>query len=262
MINKNFIAYGAAFRKYAFLLGTVPALLTCFPPLYGAESKSITVDQQISNAVTQKLMPVIQQEAQMRYGKKIEVALNLSMPQNVAQSAPCPRAPVVTPPERGHVNLNRLQVEVRCEAPQAWNTLVMVKPEVLIPVVVAERTLERGETVDREALQLKTINIAQQRGPWLRSISEAVGFTVKRRIAQGMPLMRGQLDLPVLIKRGQRITLIAKKAGVEAQTTGIAEQKGRKGDLISVKNERSARKVTATVTDAGVAVVMTPEGNE
>jgi len=46
--------------------------------------------------------------------------------------------------------------------------------------------------------------------------------------------------------------MIADQDGVEARTMGIASKKGRKGEMIKVKNESSEREVTAIVSEMGV----------
>ena len=61
-----------------------------------------------------------------------------------------------------------------------------------------------------------------------------------------------QLDSPVMVERGQRVLMIADQDGVEARTMGIASKKGRKGEMIKVKNESSEREVTAIVSEMGV----------
>ncbi|WP_439411884.1 flagella basal body P-ring formation protein FlgA [Enterobacter ludwigii] len=46
--------------------------------------------------------------------------------------------------------------------------------------------------------------------------------------------------------------MIAEQDDVEACTMGIASKKGRKGEMIKVKNESSEREVNATVIDMSV----------
>ncbi|MBW1212305.1 flagellar basal body P-ring formation chaperone FlgA [Pantoea allii] len=59
-------------------------------------------------------------------------------------------------------------------------------------------------------------------------------------------------DSPVLVERGQRVTMIAEQDGVEARTIGIAIKKGRKGEMIKIKNENSEREVNAIVIGMGM----------
>ena len=59
----------------------------------------------------------------------------------------------------------------------------------------------------------------------------------------------------------QRVLMIAEQGGVEARTMGEAMKKGRKGEMIKVKNESSERVVSAIVADAGVVKMVYASGN-
>jgi flagella basal body P-ring formation protein FlgA len=55
-----------------------------------------------------------------------------------------------------------------------------------------------------------------------------------------------------MVERGQQVVMIAQQDGIEARTMGEAMKKGRKGEMIKVKNTSSERVVTAIVDGMGV----------
>ncbi len=119
-------------------------------------------------------------------------------------------------------------------------------------IVAARSALERGHVLTQTDLQLKTLQASGTRAGYLTDPKDAIGMTLKRRLHADQPITRAHLDSPVLIERGQRVLMVAMQDGIEARTVGEAMKKGRKGELIKVKNESSQRVVSAVVTDAGV----------
>ncbi|WNJ78446.1 flagellar basal body P-ring formation chaperone FlgA [Cedecea neteri] len=119
-------------------------------------------------------------------------------------------------------------------------------------VVTAKNALERGHVLTQADLQLKTLQASAARAGYLTDPKDAIGMTLKRRLRADQPVTRAHLDSPVLIERGQRVLMVALQDGIEARTVGEAMKKGRKGEMIKVKNESSQRVVSAVVADAGV----------
>ncbi len=83
---------------------------------------------------------------------------------------------------------------------------------------------------------------------------------MKRRIRDLQPISPAQLDQPIMVDRGQRVVMIAEQDGIEARTMGEAMKKGRKGDMIKVKNESSQRVVSAVVDNMGVVRMLYAPG--
>lgn len=119
-------------------------------------------------------------------------------------------------------------------------------------VVVARSALERGHVLTQADVQLKTLQASAARAGYLTDPKEAIGMTLKRRLRAEQPITRAHLDSPVLVERGQRVLMVARQDGIEARTVGEAMKKGRKGEMIKVKNESSQQVVSAVVDDAGV----------
>lgn len=128
-------------------------------------------------------------------------------------------------------------------------------------VVVAKKPLERGHVLLRSDLELKTPERSGGRSVWLTNIEEATGMTLKRNLQQGQSVSRAHLGSPVLVERGQRVLIVAEQNGIEARAPGEAMKKGRKGEIIKVRNESSQRVVSATVVDDGLVRIPDRGGN-
>lgn len=244
------------FRFYAgiFLLmgcSAVPALAN---PAQTSARKQIYVTVQLHAA------DIIRQEAKRRHWPEYQAKMNLFIPAEASQLATCHQEPAVSIPGGDRLDINRLRFDVRCVDANGWDIAVTVKPDIYLPVMVADNTLERGQIISADSLAVRKINISSARGDYITQPDDIIGMTVKRRIRDRQPIMLNQLESPLLVDRGQRVLMIAEQNGVEARTMGEAIKKGRKGEIIKVKNESSGRVVSAIVSDIGVVKMVYASG--
>ncbi len=77
----------------------------------------------------------------------------------------------------------------------------------------------------------------------------------KRTIAAATIITPGMVQAPKLIKRGERVTVVAETGGLKIRTVGKALSDGKSGDVIRVQSERSRRVVDGIVVSQGVVKV-------
>ena len=63
------------------------------------------------------------------------------------------------------------------------------------------------------------------------------------------------LERPTLIKRGSSITLVYETGNLRIETAGIAEEGGKTGDFIQVKNASSGKALRGMVVDGRVVKI-------
>jgi flagella basal body P-ring formation protein FlgA len=122
--------------------------------------------------------------------------------------------------------------------------------------VVAAETLLLGEPVS--AGQLRTENYV---GPLLREagltdVGQVIGMIPTRTIESGSVLMEGMLTPANEVRQGDivQVSIQVSNARVEAQ--GIAEESGRRGAVITIRNAKSGRKFRARIEDKDKVVVV------
>lgn len=259
MIYKAFNYFSSPGVKRYFRYGLLPFLFVHTAYAAGGQTPP-NARKQIQVAVQLHAAEAIYQEAKRRQWPSYQAEMNLFIPSEVSRLARCAREPSVSFPDGERLDLNRLRVDVRCEGPQSWDIAVTVKPDIYLPVVAAQNTLERGHLLSPEDVTIKKQNISSLRGNYLTNPDEVMGLTVKRRIRERQPIALSQVESPVLVERGQRVLMIAEQGGVEARTMGEAMKKGRKGETIKVKNESSERIVSAIVAESGVVKMVYASG--
>jgi flagella basal body P-ring formation protein FlgA len=122
-------------------------------------------------------------------------------------------------------------------------------------VLVATRRLMRGETIRSSDLQPVFLpSVAAGLLP-ARQASEAVGFQLTKTVEAGQPVDIRYLKQPILIERGQLVTVYAKAAGVVARMTARSLGSGGWGELIQLESPENRQRFTARVTGSQQAEV-------
>lgn len=157
----------------------------------------------------------------------------------------------VVAPERweGYGNTS-LALIVRVDDQVQKNLTVLVEVEALAEMVVATRTLERGEVLTASDLSLAKRDLAKVQGRFLKSVDEAVGLRVKTPLRANSPVRGDYLERVPVVKSGQLVTIVAENEVVRITATGKAKGAGAVGDLITVQNVSSQKDVQARVVDA------------
>ncbi|GAB4356984.1 MAG: hypothetical protein Kow006_24460 [Gammaproteobacteria bacterium] len=149
----------------------------------------------------------------------------------------------------------RFTLEVRCTSPKAWKLLLPVTVRVYAPVLTAARTLPRGTLLRKEDLRFKEQELSRLGYGYLRRLEEAVGKELRRSLHAGATLTPAQLTARRLIKRGQRVTILANSGGIEVRMSGEALSDGARDERIRVRNRKTRRIVEGVVESSGVVRV-------
>ena len=124
---------------------------------------------------------------------------------------------------------------------------VVVDVRFRVPTVRAARALRYGHHLAPEDVIEGIAEIANPRAEYLRTIGEAVGQILRHHLNPGDPLTRAAVTNPILVRRGETVRLMLERPGVQLSALVLAEQSGRLGQVIRVRNVDSSRPVSARV---------------
>jgi flagella basal body P-ring formation protein FlgA len=133
--------------------------------------------------------------------------------------------------------------------------VVYVRLTVRDTVLVAARDLRPEESLDASAVRLAEVRVSSAGEAYLRNISEVAGRVSSRFLREGTPLTPAVLLSPRVLEVGMPVTIIYDTGGIEVKTEGTAMQRGRIGERVRVKNNRSGKILNATVKDAQTVTV-------
>ncbi len=156
--------------------------------------------------------------------------------------------PGVTP--KGNIS-----VGIRCSGPKPWKLYVSARVTTYENVVVLRRSLPRHSKITVDDVHLEKHDTTSVTSPLLKEATEAIGKELTQSLPAGRPLTYSVLKNPIVIRRGQRVTLLYKSPGIEVRGSGTALGDGGKGERISAKPLRTSRALTGVVLRPGVILV-------
>lgn len=239
----------AAVRKVFFRILTT--VLFSAPPLVAAHPSPPTARQQINEQVVHLAGEAIAGLAQRASWHDYRYTLNVLIPGSVAALPACSQPLRLSGEPLQQKNLARQRYRVACGSGASWQVLVTVKADLYLPVAMVAREIARGEAITADKLVMKRYNISNLSGDPLLSVGDAAGRLAKRTLRPGKPLLRKQLQQPLLVKRGATVTIVSQTDGISAQTAGVALKEGRLQESIKVQNSSSERVIDAIVVGPG-----------
>ncbi len=140
----------------------------------------------------------------------------------------------------------RVPVGVSCAQP-AWKVYVNVRVETELPVLVLQRSMTNGSAVGAADIETRTMRVPGLSSSYVTDPAQLAGRHLKRPATGGTPLTTDLLAADILVRRGQRVTLVASAGGLEVRAQGEAIQDARPDGRIRVLNLTSRKIVEGQV---------------
>ena len=118
-------------------------------------------------------------------------------------------------------------------------------------VVTPTRDIARGEVLGDGDVVLGTPANPMMTGNAVTNLDAVRGMEARRPLRAGEVIAATDLRHPVVVTRGQTVTMTFDAPGVSLTAMGRAMAEGGVGDTVVVQNPASYRMVSAVVTGAG-----------
>jgi len=150
----------------------------------------------------------------------------------------------------------KTSVGVRCSSPnKPWALYIPVTVNIISNIYKTVRPLARGRIIQEQDIVSVEYNLSRLNYGYFRNKENLIGKKVKRRLKQGQVITPNQVTEPLMVKRGEKVSLIAKSSNFAIRMNGKAMMNGMFGDRIRVKNISSRRIIEGTVTRNGEVTV-------
>ncbi|KAF1017184.1 MAG: hypothetical protein GAK31_00443 [Stenotrophomonas maltophilia] len=146
-------------------------------------------------------------------------------------------------------------VEVSCPDAGGWRLFVPVKVRRNQDVLVLTRAIGAGETLSAADISTARRDAARIAGAVLADPAAAIGRVARRPLQAGSLLSSSDLVVQHLIRRGDGVSLVSRRGGVEVRVAGRALGDGGENDWVSVENLSSRKVVQGTVGPDGDVIV-------
>ena len=100
-----------------------------------------------------------------------------------------------------------------------------------------------------KAHRLRRVRQVEGAANAVERIDDVIGKQTTRAVEANEVLTSGSVDRPMLIKRGNAVRLIFETGSLRVETAGVAEEGGKYGELIQVKNTASGKILRGVVLD-------------
>lgn len=142
--------------------------------------------------------------------------------------------------------LGAVSVGVRCEMPD-WKVHIPVQVRAYTDVMVARQPVTRDAMITENDIERQKREISRYNAGVYTEQNQVIGMVAKRNIRQDTVLTPRMVEPRRLVSRGQHVTIIAEFNGMQIRTKGEALMDGHQGQIISVENTRSGKKISGEV---------------
>jgi flagellar basal body P-ring formation protein FlgA len=146
----------------------------------------------------------------------------------------------------------RMTVAVSCRSASNWTVYVPVTVDTQTQVLVLRRAAGRGERLTAADVESQTRMISGTGDSYLTDPKELSGRTTKRPLGAGTALTADVMADDLLVRRGQRVTLLASVGALEVRAAGLAMNDAPAAGRVKVQNLSSNRIVEGVVETADV----------
>jgi len=164
--------------------------------------------------------------------------------------AACDNIQIDLPPNNAAV----MTAKVVCPT-ENWTLYVPVRLHAWVDTIVASTNLAPNTPLTAAQLSRGRADAFAGSAGLLTDAHQVEGKILRVGLMAGAPILSQQLDLPISVKRGQKVMLTLTDPVMTIKLTAVALEDGRIGDNISVQNPDSQKTLHATVArDGGVEI--------
>ena len=143
-----------------------------------------------------------------------------------------------------------LTVSFSADGKPLKRVMVTVHVTLLKAVPVTRRPIARNQMISEEDLMLQTMDVTGLPANAVVAFHEIKGQRARRHIGPRTVLRKDQLEFPPVVKKGDRVLIVAETSGLRVTTLGEVKSLGRVGERVRVVNLDSNKTVLARVIDA------------
>lgn len=125
----------------------------------------------------------------------------------------------------------------------------------MVDLPVLTRYVAPGEAIGAEDVTLVPIRAERLGQGVAAEAADLVGKTPRRSVRPGEPVRLADIRPPVVVRKGEAVTIVLEQAGMRLSAQGRAAEDGAMGRTLRVSNIRSGKIVDATVAGPGVVKI-------
>jgi len=121
--------------------------------------------------------------------------------------------------------------------------------------VVTTRDISRNDKFSSRNVATRRVELKRFPPRRITDIKRVLGRTAARSIAADTPLTPAMIISPPIVKRGDVVNIVYRSPCLKITTSGVARQDGAEGDIITVENMSSRKRLEGRIIDEGTVLV-------
>lgn len=161
----------------------------------------------------------------------------------------------VIPPNSSYLGDTALRVVFRVNGREVRKVRIFGHIAIYREVVCMTRSMRRHELIREDDLCTARRNISRISNAAISNIKEMVGKRLVSSVRAGEIVKQDMVELAPIIKKGDRVAIIAETEMLLIRARGEAMEGGAEGEMIRVRNSNGKKDVYARVIDASTVQV-------
>ena len=148
----------------------------------------------------------------------------------------------------GAKTVGNTSIGVRCPGPAPWTVYQSASVRVFDQVLVASRFLPKGTLLSAADFRAERRDLAALSGGYETAPDQLMGKQLRQALMAGAEISPRMVKALPAVRRGETVTLVSRRGGMEVSSSGIALSDAELGGRVRIRNESSQRVVEGTVT--------------
>jgi flagella basal body P-ring formation protein FlgA len=189
-------------------------------------------------------------------GSKVEIKFNATIRELLALTEP-PYHFEIDPQQRSTnwLGLVSLKIRIYRNDDLLQTVPVLAQVQVKAQIAIAARTINSKAKLSNQDVEMSWREITSLSEKFITEMENLADQQAKRMIPPGTIITADMLEPLPLVKRGQLVTVLYNRDGLEIKLIGKVMQNGYRDDTVQVRNERSKEVFRAKVIGAGQVLV-------
>lgn len=154
-------------------------------------------------------------------------------------------------PDPGRLGRQSLQVTLLVNGQEQERVRLSANLQKMGEVVIASRRINRGEIIAPGDLTVLRREVSMLDPNFVDDPGLAVGKQLRTSLQAGAIIYGNLLENPTLVRRGDRVNIVAGNGRVRVSAPGEVRDAGAHGDMVRVRNLMSRQEILARVVDGG-----------
>ena len=137
-----------------------------------------------------------------------------------------------------------------------WRTIdAMADVSASIDAVVPTRVLQIDSIIGAEDVTVHRVKLTDLDHQLITNVADVIGKSAARPLQTNNPIRLGMVKQPYVVRKGDRVSIEARRGGLSIQTVGVTRASGELGQSITVTNVDSGKELRAKVVGPGAVRV-------